>query len=102
MSKSKALRTNKIIVGVIVLILVIAFFTKPDDKTIKIKTINALWGDMVPDVNDKPDFYESFMNTTTVAITIDDWLLLKRIKYKTKDGDPTVGFAAFGQVMIRK
>lgn len=101
LSKSKGITTNKIIIAVVILILIIAFFTKPDDKTIKIKTINALWGNMVPDPYDKPDFYESFMNTTTVNITIDDWLLLKRVKYKMKDGDHTVGFAAFGQVMIK-
>ena len=102
MSKSKSITTTKIIIAVIVLVLVIAFFTKPGDKTIKIKTINALWGNMVPDPYDKPDFYELFMNTTTVNITIDDWVLLKRIKYKMKDGNATVGFAAFCQVMIRK
>ncbi len=95
------MKKRGIILLIILVVIIIAVATKPDDKTIKIKTINALWGDRVPDVKDKPDFYEMFMNTTTVNIEIDDWLLLKRIKYKMKDGEETVGFAAFGNVIIR-
>ncbi len=42
------------------------------------------------------------MSITTVNIYIDDWLLLKRIQYKMKQGKHAVGFAAFGKVIIRK
>ncbi|MEP6584872.1 MAG: hypothetical protein ABJA90_11430 [Ginsengibacter sp.] len=95
------MKIKGIVIAIILIIGIIAVATKPDDKTIKIKTVEALWGDVVPNPKDKPDFYEQFMNTTTVAISIDDWILLKRIQYNIKGKDETVGFAAFGRVMIR-
>ncbi len=94
---------KKIIIAAALLIVVItAVITKPDDKTIKIKTINALWGDVVPVPERAPQFYEDFMNTTTTNISIDDWVLLKRIRYQMTHDVQTVGFAAFGKVWIRK
>ncbi len=89
------------VILLIVIFIIIAVVTKPDDKTIKIKTIKALWGNVVPIPEKTPQFYEQFMNTTTVDIYIDDWVLLKRIRYKMTKGIQTVGFAAFGKVMIR-
>lgn len=96
------MKIKGIVIAIILIIVIIAVATKPDDKTIKIKTINAVWGDRVPIPQKTPEFYEQFMNTTTVDIYIDDWLLLKRIKYKMKQRKETIGFAAFGKVMIRK
>ncbi|HEV8083868.1 MAG TPA: hypothetical protein VGP55_11725 [Chitinophagaceae bacterium] len=96
------MKTRGIVIAIILIIVIAAVYTKPDDRTIKIETINAIWGDVVPTPEKTPQFYEQFMNITTVNIYIDDWLLLKRIQYKMKQGKQTVGFAAFGKVMIRK
>ncbi len=87
---------------IVVIFITIAVLTKPDDRTIKIATINAIWGDKAPRPEDAPQFYEQFMNITTVDIYINDWWLLKRIQYKFAKGTETVGIAAFGKVMIYK
>ena len=42
------------------------------------------------------------MNLTTQDIDIDDWIFLKRIKFTLRDTTNTVGFAAFGKVMLHK
>lgn len=81
-------------------ILIIAVFTKPSDKKIMIEVIDKVWGDRVPDKYTDSRYYEQFMNATTPAIIIDDWIFLKRIKYTIKDKTPTIGFAAFGKVFL--
>ncbi len=85
----------------ILIVLIIAAFTKPDDKKIKIAVIDALWGNRVPD-KATPQYYEQFMNLTTKDIDIDNWLFVKRIKYTVKDTTYTIGYAAFGKVMMNK
>ena len=40
------------------------------------------------------------MSITTVNIYIDDWLLLKRIQYKMKQGKQAVGFAALEKLSL--
>ena len=99
------MKRNKIaliLVFLFAIILIIAVFTKPGDKRIKIEVVDAIWGKRVPNKYDKPDFYEQFMNTTTQDIGINDWLFLKRITYTIHDTTNTVGFAAFGKVMLHK
>ena len=86
---------------VIVIVLVIAAYTKPDDKSIKIKVVNELWGDKVPDIH-MPEYYEQFMNLTTKNIDIDDEMFFKRIKYTVNNNTATIGYAAFGKIMLRK
>ena len=85
----------------VVVILITAAFTKPSDKNIMIDVVNALWGNKVPDKS-MPQYYEQFMNLTTKDIEIDDWLFLKRIRYTLKDTTSTIGYAAFGKVMLNK
>ncbi len=86
----------------LVLILLIAVFTKPNDKEIKIRVIEVIWGKLVPDKYKVPGYYEQFMNLTTKDIDIDNWLFVKRIKYTVKDTTYTIGYAAFGKVMMNK
>jgi hypothetical protein len=86
----------------IVVVLIIAAFTKPDDKRIKIEVVKAIWGKKIPNMYSKPDLYEEFMNLTTQDIDIDDWIFLKRIKFTIRDTANTVGFAAFGKIMLHK
>ena len=39
----------------------------------------------MPDVNKHPGNYEEFMNYTTVNVYIDDWVIVKRIRFKMGD-----------------
>ena len=98
------MKRKRILISVIVVavILIIAAFTKPDDKRIKIEVIDAIWGKTQPDKYKAAQFYEEFMNLTTQDIHIDDWIFLKRITFTLRDTTNTVGFAAFGKVMLHK
>ena len=96
---------KKILIPVLIIvtiILIIAAFTKPNDKRIKIEVVEAIWGKKIPNMYSKPDLYEEFMNLTTQDIDIDDWIFLKRIKFTLRDTTNTVGFAAFGKIMLHK
>ncbi len=99
------MRKNKgklIAVFLIITFFIIAFATKPSDRTIKKEAIKIIWGNLMPPENKYPQYYEEFMNYTSTEVYIDDWFLLKRIQFKTNDGIRPIGYAAFGKVMIRK
>ncbi len=64
-----------------VLILIIAAFTKPSDKEIKIRVIEVIWGELMPDKYKVPEYYEQFTNLAAEDIEIDDWLFRKRIRF---------------------
>lgn len=78
----------------IVLILVIAYFTKPDNKQIIIDSVTRIWGRRTPNP-DKPLYYDEFMDINSKSVRIDDWVILKRVRYKIGDQYKTIGFAAF-------
>ena len=90
-----------IFISVIAAVLIIAFISRPSDKEIKIQVVDALWGKWVPG-KDYPAHYEEFMDLVTKDIEIDDWIFLKRVKDTVKDSTLTVGYAAFGKVIITK
>jgi hypothetical protein len=73
--------------------------TKPDDKTCIIKAVEAVWGDKTPDKYHYPEYYEQFMDVTSKAIVIDDWVFVKRIQYKLNNQKRTVGFGLFKKVL---
>lgn len=92
-----------IIVSILIAaIFIVAAFTKPTDKNIKIKVIEVVWGNKVPNKNIAPEYYEQFMNLTTQVIIIDDWLFIKRIRYIVGNDKKIIGFAAFGKIMINQ
>ena len=76
-----------------------AYSSKPDDKTCIIKAVKAVWGKRVPDER-LPLCYEPFMDLTSQSVKINDWIFLKRIQYKYKNGYITVGIGAFKKVFI--
>ena len=97
------MKKNVIIVSILITaIFIVAAFTKPTDKEIKINVIEAIWGDRVPDKYGKPAFYEQFMNITTEAVIIDDWLVIKRIRYLVGTDKKIIGYAAFGKIMTNR
>lgn len=86
----------------IIIIAIIAAYTKPDDKTIMEKAVKAVWGNLTPGKYSFPEYYEQFMNLNSPDVDIDDWLVVKRIQYTFGNNKKTIGYAAFGKVMINK
>lgn len=74
-----------------------AYSSKPDDKTCIIETVKSVWGRLVPDVK-KQMYYEQFMDLASKSVEIDDWIFLKRIRYKFKSDTATVAIGAFKKV----
>ncbi|WP_121356984.1 hypothetical protein [Flavisolibacter nicotianae] len=83
---------------VLLLVLGVAYFTKPDDKTCIIEGTRAVWGDLVPDVNDKPAMFEQFMNVISTNVVVKDWVFFKQVRYKVKTEQRTIAFGAFKNV----
>lgn len=83
------------------LVLLIAYGTKPDNKTCIIESVRSVWGKYTPGV-EKPDYFEQFMNLTSQSVEVDDWIFLKRIRYKTVNGYVTIGYGAFKNVFTLK
>jgi hypothetical protein len=87
---------------IIVLILIAftlfaAYSSKPDDKTCIIEAVKSVWGPLTP-TTARPVYYEQFMDLTSKSVEIDDWIFLKRIRYKTANDTKTVAFGAFKKV----
>lgn len=80
----------------------IAYATKPNDKTCKIVAVKSVWGSVTPDYDTMPQYFEQFMDVTSKAVIVEDLVFLKRIKYRFKQGPRTIGYGAFGRVMITK
>lgn len=90
-----------IISGLIVLILAIAYATKPDDKTCILETVKIVWGKSMANPN-RPEYFEEFMNLTSKSVIIDDFIFLKRMKYVFATDTKTVTYGAFNKVMRAK
>jgi hypothetical protein len=89
---------KKVILVLVLLFLAVAYVTKPDDKTCIIEGTRAVWGDLVPDVNDKPAMFESFMNINSPNVQVKDWVFFKQVRYKVPEGHQTVAYGAFRKV----
>lgn len=83
----------------IAILLTVAYFTKPDDKTCIEVAVKAVWGNRMPDKYDKPMFYEEFMNLTSKQVIIDDWIFLKRIRYRFPKKEYKIGFGVFNRII---
>jgi hypothetical protein len=90
-----------VVVILLVFTLFAAYASKPDDKTCIIEAVKSVWGRLTPDVS-RPIYYEQFMDLTSKSVEIDDWIFLKRIKYKFKTGTATVAIGAFNKVFTIK
>lgn len=86
-----------VIIILIAFALFAAYSSKPDDKTCIIESVKIVWGTLTPSI-EKPRYYEQFMDVTSKSVEIDDWIFLKRIRYKFNKGYATVGIGAFKKV----
>ena len=80
------------------MLLAVAYFTKPDDKTCIIAAVKAVWGDRTPNMYEKPALFEEFMNLNSKQVTVDDWIFLKRIRYHFPKKEYNIGIGAFRRV----
>lgn len=88
------------IILLIVFALIITVASKPDDKTCIIEGVRAVWGNRVPDVS-RPVYFEQFMDLMSKDVEVNDWILVKRIRYQLSDEKKvTVGYGAFKRVFI--
>jgi hypothetical protein len=92
-----ALMKKIIVLLLIIFTLFAAYSSKPDDRTCIIEAVKSVWGPLTP-TTDRPIYYEQFMDLTSKLVEIDDWIFLKRIKYKFKNDTKTVAFGAFKKV----
>jgi len=88
-----------IVIIIVVFALFAAYKSKPDDKTCIIATVKAVWGNRVPDER-TPLYFEPFMDLTSKSVKVDDWIFLKRLRYKYNMGYRTVGLAAFKRIYV--
>lgn len=80
------------------LFLLIAYVSKPDDRTCIIESVRSVWGSYTP-TDQKPWYYNQFMDLTSKSVEINDWVFLKRIRYQyNKEVTRTVGIGAFNKV----
>jgi hypothetical protein len=83
--------------------LLIAYRTKPDDKTCIEAAVKVVWRNQAPDKNKFPGYYSQFiqfMNIISPNVIVDDWVFLKRIRYKLAKREITVGIGMFRQVIV--
>jgi hypothetical protein len=85
----------------ILLLLTIAFLTKPDDKTCIIGGVKAVWGKMMPDPGSSPEFFEQFMDLNSQNVEVKDFIFFKQVKYKVATEAKTVALGAFKKVFPR-
>ncbi len=97
-----ARRGKLTIVFAVIVFFIIALATKPSDKTIKIEAIKTIWGNLIPAATLHPTYYEQFMDYTSANVYIDDWVIIKRVRFKIGTKIKPIGYAGFGKVIIRQ
>lgn len=80
----------------LILLLVIAYVTKPDDKTCIVEGVKAVWGTRVPGIAGQP--FEHFMDVTSQDVKVKDWVFFKQVKYKLNNAEKTVAYGAFKKI----
>lgn len=90
-------RNGTIIISILVIVLLIGYFTKPDNKTTIIEAVSHVWGNRMP-TDKKPLYYNQFMDEESRSVKVGDWIFLKRVQFKVNDKFETIGFAAFSHV----
>jgi hypothetical protein len=81
-----------IVISVLIILLGVLYFTKPDDKTCIIAAVEAVWGSRTPDKYKMPGYFEQFMNLNSPSVKVEDWVFLKRIQYKVEGRPYTIGY----------
>ena len=89
---------KKMFVFLFLLVLAVAFFTRPDDKTCIIEGVKAVWGNATPDPAKAPALFEQFMDVNSQNVQVKDFYLVKQVRYGTPGEMKTVAYGAFKNV----
>ncbi len=92
-------KKRKIILSIVLIFLLTAYLTKPDNKTIIIASVTRVWADRTPSVYMR-DYYNQFMDLNSKQVDIEDWLFAKRIKYQFGANYHTIGIAGFKNILF--
>lgn len=84
----------------LVVLLVVAYATRPTDKNCIIAAVEGVWGSRTPDKYNAPVYYEQFMDLNSKMVMVDDWIFLKRIRYRVGQEYRTVGYGAFTRIFL--
>ena len=85
---------------VVLVLLGIAYATKPTDKACIIAAVEGVWGNVTPDKYKSAVYYEQFMDLNSKMVIVDDWILMKRIRYKMGPFYKVVGYGAFTRIFL--
>ena len=88
------------VILLLIALLAVAYATKPTNKNCIIAAVEGLWGQRTPDKYKFPGYYEDFMNLNSKMVLVDDWIFLKRIRYRFGQEYRTVGYGAFTRVFL--
>lgn len=86
----------------LLVLLAVAFATRPADKDCIIAAVERVWGERTPDKNKFPVYFEQFMDITSKMVVVDDWVFLKRMRYRFGQEYRTVGYGAFTRIFLLK
>ncbi len=89
---------KKLFLFLFILLLGVAYFTKPDDKTCIIEGVRAVWGNITPNPYHRPDLFEHFMDLNSKSVQVKDWIFFKQVKYKIGQDQKVVAYGAFKNV----
>ena len=92
------INSGTIIIILLIILLGVMYFTKPDNKTIIIQSVKRMWGKNAPDPHESIRFFEEFMNLNSKSVIITDWIFFKTINFHFGEYNKTIGFAAFSHV----
>jgi hypothetical protein len=90
-----------ILISALIILSGVLYFTKPDDKTCIIAAVEAVWGSRTPDKYKMPEYFEQFMNLNSPSVKVEDWVLLKRIKYNIAGKEYIVGYGVLNKCYTR-
>jgi hypothetical protein len=86
------------VILLVLLLLVVAYATKPTDKNCIIAAVEGVWGMRTPDKGRFPEYFEQFMDLNSKSVMVDDWVFLKRLRYRFGQEYRTVGYGAFTRI----
>lgn len=84
----------------VLLLLGAAYASRPSDKACIIAAVEGVWGNITPDKYKSAVYYEQFMDLNSKMVIVDDWILMKRIRYKVGPFYKVVGYGAFTRIFL--
>jgi hypothetical protein len=90
-----------LLIGALLIVSGVLYFTKPDDKTCIIAAVEAVWGSRTPDKYKMPGYFEQFMDLNSPSVKVEDFIFLKRMKYSIGGKEYIVGYGVLNKCYMR-